>query len=74
MPLRPVAVVGEAPSGKPGGVVDGVRAGLPKLLLAEVGIGPLTGALEGGFHSHVEAAREAGFGGHGTQGGGCGCG
>jgi hypothetical protein len=26
------------------------------------------------FHSHVEAAREAGFGGHGAAGGGCGCG
>ena len=26
------------------------------------------------FHSHIEAAREAGFGGHGAQGGGCGCG
>ena len=26
------------------------------------------------FHTHVEAAREGGFGGHGAQGGGCGCG
>ncbi len=26
------------------------------------------------FHSHIEAAREGGFGGHGAAGGGCGCG
>ncbi len=26
------------------------------------------------FHSHVEAAREGAFGGHGAAGGGCGCG
>jgi hypothetical protein len=42
--------------------------------LAKPEMNPATGALEEGFHSHVEAAREAGFGGHGTQGGGCGCG
>jgi len=42
--------------------------------LAKPEMSPGTGALEEGFHSHVEAAREAGFGGHGTQGGGCGCG
>ncbi|MEM6996449.1 MAG: DUF4266 domain-containing protein [Myxococcota bacterium] len=37
----------------------------------------MTPATEGGeetFHSHVEAAREGGFGGHGAAGGGCGCG
>lgn len=26
------------------------------------------------WHSHVESAREGGFGGHGAAGGGCGCG
>jgi hypothetical protein len=26
------------------------------------------------FHNHVEAAREGAMGGHGGQGGGCGCG
>lgn len=26
------------------------------------------------WQTHVEAAREAGFGGHGAAGGGCGCG
>jgi hypothetical protein len=29
---------------------------------------------EEAFHGHVEAAREAGMGGHGAAGGGCGCG
>jgi len=31
-------------------------------------------AEEGTWQSHVEAAREAGMGGHGVAGGGCGCG
>ncbi|TPV94007.1 MAG: DUF4266 domain-containing protein [Myxococcales bacterium FL481] len=35
---------------------------------------PAATALEEQFHSHVESAREGAFGGHGTQGGGCGCG
>jgi hypothetical protein len=35
---------------------------------------PATTAAEDVFHGHVEAAREAGFGGHGVAGGGCGCG
>ena len=35
---------------------------------------PSIDTLEHVFHSHVEAAREGAFGGHGTQGGGCGCG
>lgn len=35
---------------------------------------PATDALEEVFHSHIESAREAGFGGHGAAGGGCGCG
>jgi hypothetical protein len=35
---------------------------------------PATDALEETFHSHVESAREGGFGGHGASGGGCGCG
>jgi hypothetical protein len=30
--------------------------------------------LEEQFQSHVESAREGGFGGHGAAGGGCGCG
>ncbi len=35
---------------------------------------PATDAVEEGWHVHIEAAREAGFGGHGAAGGGCGCG
>ncbi len=35
---------------------------------------PATDASEEVWHTHVEAAREAGFGGHGAAGGGCGCG
>lgn len=45
-----------------------------RAMLATPEMDPATEALEHSFHSHVEAAREAGFGGHGTQGGGCGCG
>lgn len=43
-------------------------------LLALPEMDPSSEALEHTFHSHVEAAREGSFGGHGTQGGGCGCG
>jgi hypothetical protein len=35
---------------------------------------PAADATEEVWHTHVEAAREAGFGGHGAAGGGCGCG
>jgi hypothetical protein len=35
---------------------------------------PSTDALEEMFHSHIESAREGGFGGHRASGGGCGCG
>lgn len=35
---------------------------------------PVADAEEEVWHTHVEAAREAGFGGHGAAGGGCGCG
>ncbi|MEM9461582.1 MAG: DUF4266 domain-containing protein [Myxococcota bacterium] len=35
---------------------------------------PVTEAEEEVWHTHFEAAREAGFGGHGGAGGGCGCG
>lgn len=35
---------------------------------------PSTDALEETFYSHIESARESGFGGHGAAGGGCGCG
>lgn len=35
---------------------------------------PQTDAEEEVWHTHFEAAREAGFGGHGAAGGGCGCG
>lgn len=35
---------------------------------------PAADAHEEVFHGHIEAAREAGFGGHGVAGGGCGCG
>ena len=42
--------------------------------LAKPEMSPATEIKEETFHSHVEAAREAGFGGHGAAGGGCGCG
>ena len=42
--------------------------------LAKPEMDPSSDALEESFHSHIEAAREGGFGGHGAQGGGCGCG
>jgi len=42
--------------------------------LATPEMDPSTEALEHAFHGHVEGAREGSFGGHGTQGGGCGCG
>ncbi len=42
--------------------------------LAQPEMDPAEAAHEEGFHSHIEAAREAGMGGHGAQGGGCGCG
>ena len=35
---------------------------------------PAADAEEEIWHTHIEAAREAGFGGHGAAGGGCGCG
>lgn len=35
---------------------------------------PATDGEEEIWHTHIEAAREAGFGGHGAAGGGCGCG
>ena len=35
---------------------------------------PARDAPEEIWHSHVESAREGGFGGHGAAGGGCGCG
>ena len=42
--------------------------------LAKPEMNPATDASEETFQSHVESAREAGFGGHGAAGGGCGCG
>jgi hypothetical protein len=42
--------------------------------LATPEMNPATDALEETFYSHVESAREGGFGGHGASGGGCGCG
>ncbi|NVB42188.1 DUF4266 domain-containing protein [Pseudenhygromyxa sp. WMMC2535] len=42
--------------------------------LSEPEMDPSSDALEESFHSHIESAREAGFGGHGAAGGGCGCG
>ena len=42
--------------------------------LATPEMDPSTNALEETFYSHVESAREGGFGGHGAAGGGCGCG
>jgi hypothetical protein len=35
---------------------------------------PAADSTEEVWHTHVEQAREAGFGGHGAAGGGCGCG
>lgn len=43
-------------------------------LLAQPEMDPALEIEEETFHSHIEAAREGGFGGHGAQGGGCGCG
>ena len=43
-------------------------------LLAQPEMDPALDVEEETFHSHIEAAREGGFGGHGAQGGGCGCG
>lgn len=42
--------------------------------LAQPEMDPATDRLEEYFYSHVESAREGGFGGHGAAGGGCGCG
>jgi len=42
--------------------------------LATPEMNPEDAELEASFHSHIEAAREAGMGGHGGRGGGCGCG
>jgi len=42
--------------------------------LAKPEMTPAGETAEETFHSHVEAAREGGFGGHGAAGGGCGCG
>jgi hypothetical protein len=42
--------------------------------LAQPEMSPATDRLEEYFYSHEESAREAGFGGHGAAGGGCGCG
>ena len=43
-------------------------------LLSRPEMTPAADAHEEVFHGHIEAAREAGFGGHGGVGGGCGCG
>ncbi len=43
-------------------------------LLSRPEMTPATDGVEEIWHTHVEAAREAGFGGHGAAGGGCGCG
>lgn len=43
-------------------------------VLSRPEMNPQTEALEEQFQSHVESAREGGFGGHGAAGGGCGCG
>lgn len=43
-------------------------------ILSQPEMTPATDAPEEVWHGHVEAAREAGFGGHGAAGGGCGCG
>jgi len=43
-------------------------------VLSRPEMNPATEGLEEQFQSHVESAREGGFGGHGAAGGGCGCG
>ncbi|HEY8375844.1 MAG TPA: DUF4266 domain-containing protein [Nannocystis sp.] len=43
-------------------------------VLSRPEMNPQTEGMEEKFHSHVESAREGGFGGHGAAGGGCGCG
>lgn len=42
--------------------------------LAKPEMNPGSDQLEETFHTHIESAREGAFGGHGAQGGGCGCG
>ncbi len=43
-------------------------------VLSKPEMNPANEGLEEQFQSHVESAREGGFGGHGAAGGGCGCG
>lgn len=43
-------------------------------ILSRPEMNPGKEGLEEAFQSHVESAREGGFGGHGAAGGGCGCG
>lgn len=43
-------------------------------VLSRPEMNPATEGMEEKFQSHVESAREGGFGGHGAAGGGCGCG
>jgi len=43
-------------------------------VLSRPEMNPQTEGMEEKFQSHVESAREGGFGGHGAAGGGCGCG
>ncbi len=43
-------------------------------VLSRPEMNPANEGLEEQFQSHVESAREGGFGGHGAAGGGCGCG
>ena len=43
-------------------------------ILSRPEMDPASDAMEAQFQSHVESAREGGFGGHGGAGGGCGCG
>jgi hypothetical protein len=43
-------------------------------VLSRPEMNPAGEGMEEQFQSHVESAREGGFGGHGAAGGGCGCG
>lgn len=43
-------------------------------VLSRPEMNPAAEGMEEKFQSHVESAREGGFGGHGAAGGGCGCG
>lgn len=70
-PARLVALVLAAVA-----VVSGCATVRPseREILSRPEMNPALEGMEESFQSHVESAREGGFGGHGAAGGGCGCG